>query len=512
MSKKTNKEIALPGQEIRVRMAPSPTGLLHIGTVRTALFNYLFAKKYGGTFVLRVEDTDIERSKDEYEKDILDGLRWLGINWDEGVDEGGEYGPYRQKERTHIYAKYIEKLLEEKHAYHCFCTEEEIEAEYNDMKLRGVAPKYSGKCRDIPDKDTQAFKAEGRRSVIRFAVPEKKVKFHDLIHGDIEFDASLMGDIVIAKGIALPLYNFAVVVDDYEMKISHVMRGEDHISNTPKQILMQEALGFPSPQYAHIPLILGPDKTKLSKRNATVSIDDYKGQGYLPEALVNFIAFLGWNPGDDREVFSLKELEENFDINKIQKAGAIFNIKKLEWLNGSYIRNLSAEELFQKALPFALKEGLLKEKGGSEFEGRDGEVFDAEFVKRAFAVEKDRLKRLGELPGLCEFYFKKQLDYPPSILGWKNMPASQVLDSLKQAAAMVEGLSEKELDKEQLKEALMQKAKAFSAESAGHFMWPLRVALSGKEASPAPFEIIPVIGKERALERIKFAITQAEKL
>ena len=281
-------------KKIRVRIAPSPTGALHIGLARSALFNYLFAKKNNGNFVLRIEDTDLERSDLKWTQDIIDGLKWLGIQWDEGPDIAGEYGPYKQTQRIDIYKKYLEKLLKDGTAYYCFCSAEELEAKRQEQMARGEAPRYDGKCKNLAEKEVQKRLAEEKPSVIRFKTPGKKIKFKDLIRGEVEFDAGLIGDIVIAKDLKTPLYNFAVVVDDYEMKISHVIRGEDHISNTPKQMLLQEALDFAHPEYGHLPLILAPDRSKLSKRFGAVSIIDYREQGYLPEAMVNFMALLGW--------------------------------------------------------------------------------------------------------------------------------------------------------------------------------------------------------------------------
>lgn len=339
-----------PG-EVRTRFAPAPTGILHIGGARTALFNYLFAKKFEGVFILRIEDTDVERSKPEYEKDIIDSLKWLGIEWDEF---------YRQSQRIPIYRKYLEKLLEEDKAYYCFCSEEELEAQRQYQLSIGEAPRYSGKCAQLSKEEVQKYLAEGRTAVIRFKVLPKKVEFDDLIRGKLEFDASLFGDFVIAKDLNLPLYNFAVVVDDFEMKISHVIRGEEHISNTPKQILLQEALNFPSPQYAHLPMILAPDRTKLSKRHGAVGISEYKKEGYLPEALVNFMAFLGWNPGGEREIYLIPSLIKDFSLERVQKGGAVFNIKRLDFLNSFYIRQKSVEKLTEFCLPYLIERGLIE--------------------------------------------------------------------------------------------------------------------------------------------------------
>jgi glutamyl-tRNA synthetase len=345
---------------IRVRIAPSPTGPLHLGTARTALFNFLFARKYQGSFILRMEDTDPERSKPEFEKDIMDSLKWLGIEWDEGPDVGGDFGPYRQSQRKEIYKKYLEKLLAEEKAYYCFCTKEELEAERQYQLSIGQAPRYSGKCANLKREEVEKYQREGKPSVIRFKSPIKKIEFEDLIRGKIEFDSSLIGDFVIAKNLYSPLYNFACVIDDFEMKISHVIRGEDHLSNTPKQILIQQALEFPTPKYAHLPLILGPDRSKLSKRHGVVSISEYKKEGFLPEALVNFIAFLGWHPGTERYIYSMAALIKDFSLEKIQKGGAIFNLRRLEFLNGFYIRQKSVEKLTELCLPYLIESGLIE--------------------------------------------------------------------------------------------------------------------------------------------------------
>ena len=351
-----------PG-EVRTRFAPAPTGLLHIGGARTCLFNYLFAKKNEGVFILRIEDTDIERSGPEYEKDIMESLKWLGIEWDEGPDVGSatpDYGPYRQSERLNIYAKYLERLLAEDKAYYCFCSEEELEAQRQYQLSIGEAPRYSGKCANLSKEEVQRLRGAGEPAVIRFRVPSKKIEFNDLIRGKLEFETSLMGDIVIAKDLTTPLYNFACVVDDFEMKISQVIRAEEHISNTPKQILLQEALNFPSSQYAHLPMILAPDRTKLSKRHGAVGISEFKKEGYLPEALVNFMAFLGWNPGGEREIYSMPSLIKEFSLERVQKGGAIFNIKRLDFLNSFYIRQRSVEKLTELCLPYLIEAELIE--------------------------------------------------------------------------------------------------------------------------------------------------------
>mgnify|MGYP001563603721 FL=1 len=323
---------------IRVRIAPSPTGPLHIGTARTALFNYLFSRRYGGQFIMRIEDTDLERSDAKYEEDILEGLSWLGIAWDEG--------PYRQSERIEIYRKYIEKLLAEDKAFYCFHSVRELEEEKQKL-MEGKKPVlHLCEYRTMGAGGRTAPKDGKSDSIVRFKTPAgKKITWHDAIRGDLSFESDLVGDFSIAKRVDVPLYNFAVVVDDCTMEISHVIRGEDHISNTPKQLLLIEALGFPVPQYAHLPLILGSDRSKLSKRHGATSVAEYRAQGYLPEALFNFMALLGWNPGGTEEIFSKEELAKEFSLERVQKSGAVFDIKKLDWMNGEYIRKKSPSEL-----------------------------------------------------------------------------------------------------------------------------------------------------------------------
>ncbi len=457
-------------------MAPAPTGSLHIGTARTTLFNYLFSKHEKGKFILRVEDTDLERSDPEFEKDIIDNLQWLGLKWDEG--------PFRQSERTASYAKYLEKLIKSGVAYHCFCSEDELEVKRQEQMSRGETPKYNGKCRKLSQDEVKKYLAEGRPSIIRFKTPSKKVRFHDLIRGKLEFDSSLIGDFAIAKDLATPLYNFAVVVDDFEMKISHVIRGEDHISNTPKQILLQEALGLPQPKYAHLPLILGPDKSKLSKRHGAVAIADYRKDGYLPEALVNFMAFLGWNPDTEREIFALPSLVKEFSLNKVQKSGAVFNVKRLDYLNGFYIRNKSLKRLTELCQPY-LPEA------------------DKEELKKVVAIYQERLKKLSEIRELADFFFKNKLQYDKKLLRWKKMEDKDVRQSLDKLENILYKIDRQDFNKNNLEKILMPEAERTG--DRGKLLWPLRAALSGKEASAPPFEIAEILGKEKTLDRIKQA-------
>ncbi|MFH1582661.1 MAG: glutamate--tRNA ligase [bacterium] len=509
-----------PG-EVRVRIAPSPTGSLHIGLVRTALFNFIFAKQNKGSYVLRMEDTDKERSTLDSEKDIIENFKWLGLDWEEGPDVDGKYGPYRQSERIDIYQKYLKQLLKDKKAYYCFCSEEELEAQRQYHMSLGEAPIYSGKCASLDEKTVKKNIAEGKNCVIRFKTPIKKITFNDMIRGKVEFDTKLTGDMVIAKSLDYPLYNFAVAVDDHEMKISHVIRGEDHISNTPKQILIQEALGFERPIYAHLPLILAPDKTKLSKRHGSISIDTFKKEGYLVESLINFMAFLGWNPGDEREIYSLPSLIKEFQLEKVQKAGAIFNINRLNYLNGFYIRKKTPEKLTELCIPYLISSGLIEKGNGEEgYEkteklklfGKEksgyimkdtGEGMALETIKSIISLYQERLKNLSEIVELTDFFFKKELSFSKDILKWKEMEDSDIKESLDSSEKVLSKVKDEDWKKEKLEEILLKESETYS--NRGELLWPLRAALSGKEASASPFDILEILGKERSLERIKIS-------
>ncbi len=520
-------KLITPG-EVRVRYAPSPTGPFHIGSARAALFNYLFAKKNQGNFVLRIEDTDLERSKPEWEKDIMENLKWLGIDWTEGPDINGKYGPYRQSERKEIYEKYLKKLLKEGGAYHCFCSEEELEAQRQYLMSIGEAPRYSGKCSQLSEKEVKKLISEGKSSIIRFRTPIRKLKFNDLIRGKIEFDTSLIGDFVIAKNLESPLFYLAGVIDDFEMKISHVIRGEDHISNTPKQILLQEALGFSEPKYAHLPLILGPDRAKLSKRHGAAPVADYRAAGYLPEAIINFIVFLGWNPGDEREFFSINSLVNNFSLDGVQKAGAVFNTQKLDFLNGFYIRQTSQDRLTKLCLPYLVKEGLIKPIFETEIEAQYKDVVTKfyevceskekipfDYIKNAVRIYQQRLKKLSEIPQLIDFFFKDKLNYPKDLLRWQNMTDESLNYSLTKLEEVLSKIDKGEWNSKSLENILISEAERIGAEasakdghiqkSRGYLLWPLRAALTGKEASASPFDVAEILGKEKTLKRIEEA-------
>lgn len=445
--------------KVITRFAPSPTGFMHMGSVRTALFAYLFARQNGGKFILRIEDTDKERSKKEFDDAILDAMKWLGLGYDE---------LHRQSERAPVYRKHIEKLLEEGKAF--VSKEEDAVAE--------------------SAKDGKARRAE----VIRFKNPNKLIKFKDLIRGDIEFDTTELGDFVIARSIDEPVFHLAVAVDDCEMGITHVIRGEDHISNTPRHILISEALGAPLPTFAHLPLVLAPDRTKLSKRKhgEIVSLEYYRKLGYLPEAILNFMALIGWNPGGNNEVFSLEELVKVFDLSKVQKGGAIFNVEKLNWFNKQYLQKLLPEQTVLNLKNFvpASKFPVLQKND------------------KLAGLMVERVSVLGELPALFEAgefdYFFSDPVYDKSVLLWKGKgDYERVKKHLETAMKILEGLPAETFDKEKVKEVIWPYAEA---EGRGEVLWPLRVSLSGKEKSPDPFTLAAILGKEGTLARLKTAI------
>lgn len=478
----------------RVRFAPSPTGYFHIGSARTALFNWLVAKKYGGKFIIRIEDTDVKRSKPEFEKDIIDGMKWLGLFWDEGLEMGGEYGPYRQSENFNIYEKYLRQLIDAGQAYYCFCSEEELEAKRQDALSRGEMFIYDGHCRNFSPEEVQK-KLENKESfVIRLKMPEKKFIFNDIIRGKIEFDGDLIGDQVIAKNFHLPLYNFTVVVDDHNMEITHVIRGEDHISNTPKQIALYEALGWPAPVFGHLPLILDVNRAKLSKRFGAVAVNEYRRDGYLPEALVNFLVFLGWHPEEKtgegaKEVLSKEELIQQFSLERVQKSGAIFNVEKLNWLNGEHIKKMPLNDFTEQAVLFlipALGEKVTK---------------DIDYLKKVLALHQERVKKLSELPNLVGYFFDLP-DYPSELLYWQDMTKADLAINIDLLINLFSNLEEANFTKKQLEVILMPEAEK---RGRGQLLWPLRVALSGAKNSAGPFEIMDIIGKSEILKRLEIA-------
>jgi len=485
---------------IKTRFAPSPTGFLHVGGLRTALYAYLFAKQNNGHFILRIEDTDQKRLVEGGIENIINSLNWANLIADEGVgldkkgaiEQVGDNGPYIQSQRLDKYKKHADELLANGHAYHCFCTAERL-AELRDCQQKNKLPTgYDGHCRDINPEEAQKRVAAGEAFVIRMKMPkEGETKFNDLIRGEVVFKNELVDDQVIMKTDGFPTYHLAVVVDDHFMEITHVIRGEEWLSSTPKHLQLYKYFGWDAPLLAHLPLLLNADKSKLSKRQGDVAVEDYIKKGYLPEAMINFVAFLGWNPGTEQELFTLDELVREFKIEKINKSGGVFNLEKLDWFNQQYIRKLSNEELVDKAMPW-LKEQL---------KINDNQL---ELLKIAVALEKERITILSELPTAIKFIFELP-DYSSSLLVWKKSSAEEVKKILPELAKFLNSIQTWN------KESIESEVKKWIGEQGyqnGNVLWPLRVTLSGQDKSPGPFEIAEVLGKEETIKRISLAVNK----
>lgn len=477
--------------DIRVRIAPSPSGNLHIGTARTALFNYLFAKKMGGKFVLRIEDTDLERSSNEYIQNIYDSLKALGLNWDEGPDVGGPFAPYSQSERFDIYPKYAQKLIESGYAYECFCTPEELDEEKRISQEQKVAHVYSGKCKNLTEAEKDALRAEGRKPAIRFSVEAKELIFNDLVKGDLKFDTGLTGDFVIMKSNGTPTYNFAVVIDDMLMEISHIIRGEDHISNTPKQILIYEALGAEVPKFGHLGMILAPDRSKLSKRHGATGVSEFVEKGYLIDALVNFVALLGWSPSDGVEIKTIDEIAADFRIAEVSSSNSIFEYDKLNWLNAQYIKKLSTEELKEKLLPFLTRYDL-------------NELTDAKFT-RMVEITREPLVILSDITDAVPYFFGDSADIEPEV-------QSEVLDSETSQKVLKEVLTKAETwnfdDEESLHHTLDELRGQFKEQGIKpkETMWAIRAAVTGRTKGADICAVLVILGKDKVLKRINAVV------
>ncbi len=477
-------------EQVRVRFAPSPTGPFHIGGARSALFNWLIARKQGGKMVLRVEDTDLERSTKESEENIKEALRWLGLTWDEGVDVGGPYAPYRQTERLDIYKQYTESLLANGQAYPCYCTEDELEAERQALLAEGKMPCYQGRCRNLAEADKAKFAAEGRKPTIRFRVPEnQQIVFKDLVRDTVSFDSNGIGDFVIVKSDGIPVYNYAVVIDDSSMKITHVIRAEEHLSNTPRQILLYQALGLEVPYFGHISLILGQDRTKMSKRHGATSVEQYRKLGYLPEALVNFLALLGWAPNSEQEIFSLEELVENFSMDRVAKNPAVFDIDKLNWINAHYLKRLTPQQVTELALPHLQAAGYIDESVTED---------EKEKLAQFMALIQEHLSYAAQAVDHVDVYFHDQVEFEneeaEAVLRDADIP--QVMNSFKQKLAGLE-----ELNAAAVQAVLKSITKELKLGGKKVYM-PVRVAITGKMHGPDLGQFITIIGKERTLKRL----------
>ena len=474
-------------ENTKVRFAPSPTGHLHIGGARTALFNYLFAKKMGGVFLLRIEDTDLARSTLESEQVIVNDLKWLGINWDEGIEIGGDKGPYRSTERVDIYKTYIDKLIAESKAYYCYCTQEELEAERQELLEKDEMPRYMGKCSCLTQEQKTELEAQGRKPSIRFKVPENyTIKVNDQVRGLVEFDSNGMGDFIIIKSDGIPVYNFAVTIDDHLMDITHVVRAEEHLSNTPRQILIYEALGFNIPKFAHVSLILGSDRTKMSKRHGSTWVEQYREAGYFPEAIVNFLALLGWSPGDEREIFSLEELVSEFSLERVSKNPAVFDIDKLNWMNGQYIKNSPTRRITELAIPH------LKQKGYWSPE------MDMEWLDKVVKTVQDELSFVGEIANKVGIFFEDDVK-PKDLEAQEMMNMEHVSQLLKVFAKKIE--EAEKVDEEFAKGVFKEIQKETGIKGKNLFM-PIRIALTGQMHGPELYEIIPILDKDKILKRL----------
>ncbi len=493
-------------KETRVRFAPSPTGHLHIGSARIALFNYLYAKKNKGEMILRIEDTDKERSKKEYEEYIMRSLRWLGIEWDEG--------PYNQSEREEIYKEYLLKLIDKNRAYQCFCQKEELEEARRRQREKKEAPKYEGKCFLLSKKEKEKLIKEGKKFVYRLRLPENEIiSFKDEVKGVVEFNTKdIGGDFVIAKNNLSTLYNFVCVVDDYVMKISHVIRGEDHISNTPKQILIQRALEIESPIYAHISMTLGADKSKLSKRHGAVSVYEYKNRGYLPEAIINFIALLGWHPGGNEEIYSMDDLIDKFSLSDCQKFGAVFDNKKLDHFNAQYIRKIDKKRFTTLCLPYLIANKFIKPEEEKDSYSRLDSFYvpkrdiniNFEKIIDIVSLYQERVKTISEITEFVDYFFIEDITYDKKLLFLKDAKEAETIDALKKCIGIISSV--KRWEKEEIEKTLIEESG--KEKNRGVLLWPMRVALSGKKASASPFDIAWVLDQKTTLKRLKRAINE----
>jgi glutamyl-tRNA synthetase len=478
---------------VRVRFAPSPTGSLHIGGARTALFNWLFARGRGGQMAIRVEDTDEQRSTEASERAVLDDLRWLGIDWDEGPDVGGPYGPYRQSERRWLYRKEADRLLEAGRAYPCFCTAEELEARRQAAQAAGRQPQYDGTCRDLPAAERELRRAEGRPESVRFRVAGEPSVVHDAIRGEVVFPPDAVGDFVLLRSSGLPTYNFACVVDDAAMRISDVLRGEEHLTNTGRQVQLYRALGYAEPRFAHISLILNPDRSKMSKRSgeAATFVSEFRDQGYVPEALVNFLALLGWSWDGTTEIFSRAELVEKFSLERVNPTAAVFDREKLEWMNGQYLRALPLPERAARVREYLAARGRLP-----RVEDVPG------FLGHAVEALGERIKTLADVERGTAFAFTDDLGIDPQARA-EVVARPGARERLAAMAALVERVEPFAPG------ALEQAARALAAElgvKPGELFSPARVALTGSKVSPGLFEVMQLLGRERTVRRLRAAL------
>ncbi len=487
---------------VRVRFAPSPTGRMHIGNFRSALYNYLFARKHGGVFYVRIEDTDRARLVEKGIEGILGTLAHMNLSYDEGpflnedgtIDQRGSKGPYIQSERLEIYRTHLNQLLEHGEAYPCFCTSERLEELRATQEAAKLPTGYDRHCRNLDRAEAERRIEAGERVVYRAKMPlEGETSFEDAVRGNVSFKNALLDDYVLLKSDGFPTYHLANVIDDHLMETSHVIRGEEWLPSTPKHVLLYKAFGWTPPQFAHMPLLLNPDRSKLSKRQGDVAVEDYLDKGYLPEALINFVALLGWSPSDEKEIYTIEELTKAFELKDVNPAGAVFNHEKLDWLNGKYLRAMPLERLAERARPF--------------FEAAkiSTEAFSHEELGRLLSLERERVKTLSELPEAVSFLLADVPEYPPEHLCWKTQPVAEALERLEAVHGVLVELDEPDFTVESL-DTRIKALISTHGWGNGDTLWPLRVAMSGREKSPSPFEIMAVLGKMKVIRRLEAAI------
>ncbi len=474
---------------VRVRFAPAPTGLLHIGNARTALFNLLFARRHQGTFVLRIEDTDLERSTDASIDRIVEDLKWLGIHWDEGPDQDGPDGPYRQSQRLSIYREFADRLFQEGKSYKCFCSEERLEKLRKEQLSKGRMPRYDGRCRSLTQGEIAEMESSGLHPVLRFQVGSGSILFDDLIHGKMNFDSAGIGDFIIVRSDGMAAYNFACVMDDHLMHITHVIRGEDHLSNTPRQILLYQALAWQPPTFAHHPLILGPDRSPLSKRHGATAVSQYRDEGFLPEALQNYLILLGWSPPSGKETLPLKKMVEEFSIQDISRSAPIYNRKKLEWLNSHYIREKDEETLAEILVPYLQKAGIQIDQ------------IDHQWLNQIFGILKENLVVLSQVQEYLGIFFDEKFFFEDGVKTLLLDPKNR--ETLRSVLRILEDSHEMILDEQS--SLLPQLEKKTGCKGKGLYA-PLRAAVTGKTKGPELAKTLPLLGRERIIKRLKMAL------
>ena len=478
-------------KEIRVRFAPSPTGYLHIGGARTCLFNWLFAKRFGGKLVLRIEDTDLERLKENSIEQILSSLNWLGMDWDEGPEKGGEYGSYFQSKRSEKYEIEAKKLVIEGKAYYCYCTPEELEARRIRAREEGKVFGYDGRCKELDDEEKERYNQEGRKPVIRIKSPtEGQTIVEDIVRGKVVFENLLIDDIIILKSNGMPTYNFACVFDDNAMKITHVIRAEEHLSNTPKQIVLYKALGYDCPQFAHVPMILAPNRSKLSKRHGATSVEDFRDQGFLAESIVNYLCLLGWSAENQDEIFDIKNIFNQFSLERVSKNAAIYDIKKLTWINGYYLKKLDLGYITELSIPFIKREGI----------NLNGHSDDK--IKAIVELVREKVWTLVELAGGIKYFFESNFEYDTKGVE-KHFKREGIDILLEEIINKIDNI--KKFDQISIESTYRGYAEEIGIKAAA-LIHPTRLALTGKNVSPGLFEVMEILGKEECIDRLSKAI------